>query len=642
MIFTDTLKIELNLVVQDETFSFSGGYIKSFHAELFSYGFRGSTEFWISSHYREDDLLAKFLLPDRIEARLSIEGVVDLPDPPPPPMVITGLVTSKAIAETSYHEVSGEPVLIRKYKIQFMDYASVLWKQHHPTLLYAETSMGEVIKQQLAEGISLEQSWGRLKSERPLICLGLGESRTSFYDFLLWYVDRFDGAFSLDYNENSYQLSSKKGGNGKVSSFRDIEIERFEVRLPETSRFSERVLNASTEASKKLDVQREYGVDGVFRDVLVRTPIASEVDDRKDLESRRLKTPDPELDLSYKRYPAAPFWPGTAVKLQEEYFSADLLPVGKTYRCYRVELGGRANPKEPATVLDSPHIKYDLEMSTAWEGDDDPVVKLPPFCDPRYPVLVEGKIICDMGEEGDRSYMTFKDDRTSQHFYKVHVPLWNRQIMVPFAPHFVPGHFYLPAYKDSRVLLALYFDHAEILRYLDWGADVQLPLESQGNHLLFGKNKTSETSAKHVYVDTKPVLSIQRICNGDIELLQIEDGTILLETTEDSALKEGEAKFDLSPKVTAARAKLSMDTKSSIAKISGGFESTSASLNTEIDGAVGQTKAALEGLEEEINSKVDQITGELEAAMAKVSQRMSALQAQTKKIHAELKEKLKL
>jgi hypothetical protein len=531
-------------------------------------------------------------------------------------------------------------VLTRKYTLHFKDHADVLWRQHFPSLLDAEAAMADVLKRQVPEGVVLDLSWGRLKTARPMICLGLGECQVSFYDFMLWYVDAFNGVFAYDYDEKKYCFSSKKNGGDKPGKLRREGVEQFQFHLPAADRSNPRILNASTEASSKVTIKQDFGVDGIHRDVLVRTPIASEVDERKTLEGSRVKHGRTELEVVFNQFPDFPFWPGVAVGLQDEFFSPDLYGVKTTWRPYRVFFSGAAKSGERDDKQDIAEAPFELEMKASWEHEDDPVAKLPTFSIPRYPIIVEGKILCEIGGDGDRTYMVYTDEATSQNYYKVMVPLWNKEIMVPFGPHFMPGHLYFPAFKESRVLLALYFDRAELLRYLDWGADVQLPTDSQGNHILFGKNKTSETSAKHVYVDSKPVFSIQRIDNGDIELLHMEDGTIVIETKEDESLKEGEAKFDLSAQVAAARAKLTMDAKSNIAQLTGGFEKGSTALNAEIDGAVGQTKAALEGVEEEIGGKVDEVTGEMEAALQQLSQKTGALAGAASSAKAELKKKL--
>jgi hypothetical protein len=641
--FQDTLKITLELTTGDETLSIPGGNVKAFEVNLLAYGFRGMAEFWVSGVTQQDAVLPQLTAPDPIQARLSIEGVLNLPDPAPDPLVVTGLVVDRAITERTFEGLRGEPVLLRQYTIHFEDPGSVLWRQHFPNQLVADATLEDVIKQHLVEGISLSTAWDPLKSEKPMICLGLGEARVSFYDFLVWVVEKENGVFAYDYDQKSYFLSGGKPGEGEAAALRSTEVERLKVRLPEPRRDSARIQNAYSEALvKSAPVPQDHSVDGVLHDVLLRTPIVADVAERTLLETSRLRSRQQELEVHFKQYPTVPFWPGRLLALQREFFSPELFALTRTYRAYRVELGGRATVQEPDHDRDVAFTGYDLEMSAAWESENDPVAKLPAYQDPRYPIFVEGKIVCEMGEDGDRSYMIYSDPKTSQYFYKVDVPLWNQKIMVPFAPQFVPGHFYLPAYKDARVLLALSFSQAEIVRFLDWGADVQLPAESQGNHILLGKNKTSETSIKHVYVDSLPSLSIRRIANGDIELVEISEGSIVLETKEDQALKQGETKFDLSAQVAAARAKLSMESKSSIAGISSAFEKTNGQLRTEVDGAVNQVKGALSALEGEIGAKADEVTNQMETAADQLAQKAEVLAASATSAKAELKQKMGL
>ena len=73
---------------------------------------------------------------------------------------------------------------------------------------------------------------------------------------------------------------------------------------------------------------------------------------------------------------------------------------------------------------------------------------------------------------------------------------------------------------------------ARITRVLDWGARVFLEQDTQGNHLILGKNDKDETAIRYVYEDNLPVFSIKRIKEKDTELLQFEDGKIIFRTQE--------------------------------------------------------------------------------------------------------------
>jgi hypothetical protein len=58
-------------------------------------------------------------------------------------------------------------------------------------------------------------------------------------------------------------------------------------------------------------------------------------------------------------------------------------------------------------------------------------------------------------------------------------------------------------------------------------------MDTQGNHILFGKTATSQTSVQHVYVDDKPVLHMKRTSDKDTEMIKMVEGSLILETKEE-------------------------------------------------------------------------------------------------------------
>ena len=102
-----------------------------------------------------------------------------------------------------------------------------------------------------------------------------------------------------------------------------------------------------------------------------------------------------------------------------------------------------------------------------------------------------------------------------------------------FVPDYFSGHFYFPAYKMSRVLVALDFHSARIERFLDWKEGSRLSMDTQGNHLLFGKTPKNQTSINHVYEDEKPVLNVKRTRDIDTQSIRFEEGRLILETKEE-------------------------------------------------------------------------------------------------------------
>jgi len=111
--------------------------------------------------------------------------------------------------------------------------------------------------------------------------------------------------------------------------------------------------------------------------------------------------------------------------------------------------------------------------------------------------------------------------------------LWkNDKVIAPYDANWAMGNFYFPLYKDERVLMAMSFMSARILRHLDWRAGTRLPKETQGNHLLLGKKDKSKTSIRHIYENKKPLLNITRLSDKDTQVIEIKEGRIMLETQE--------------------------------------------------------------------------------------------------------------
>ena len=58
-----------------------------------------------------------------------------------------------------------------------------------------------------------------------------------------------------------------------------------------------------------------------------------------------------------------------------------------------------------------------------------------------------------------------------------------------------------------------------------WGASIGLQV--------LMKKAEDQTSVSHTYVDAKPVLTVKRVKDKDTELLEMQDGKILLRTKEE-------------------------------------------------------------------------------------------------------------
>ncbi len=639
--FTEVMELSLDLTIKNDRFKIPGADIKNFRIQQHDWGFEAEADFWICNERSEDKLYAKFTKPDIVEARLSVEGVLNLPSPKPGPLVVKGFVTSKSVREINFIEIKDNPVLFRQYTIRFQDAASVHWRQHFPTAFYVDAKMSDVIKAQVVEGISLKMDWQVLEEIRPVICLALGDFRNaaSFYDFILWFVRMNNGVFSYDAKKSLYELSKEKAAKGPKVELIPREIETLCVDIPETARHDINILNAYTDSPKTAEVKNKQSVFGIRRDIHLRAPVAKDFDDRKDLETKKIENYQDRkhvVELEFGEYPAKTFHVGVFAKLKENEWSKHLFAYGKEYRVFEVDIEGKAANQDPESDLNQPSTSYDIRMTASMEEKGNLWVHLPSFTRPYFPLQVEGKIVSEGGEQTDKTYQFYTDKKTSQDLYTINVPLWNQNVKIPYDPNFFPGHFYFPAYKHTRVLLDIYFDRAEIARFLDWGPRVRLPMKPQGNHMLLGKNASSETSIRHDFTDNKPVLSVKRVSGIDTELIKLEEGSLILQTMEEESTKTTEETYNMMPQVEAARAKLAMENRSTTGGVTADFQATKTGINGRIDETVGATKAELEAMDSKISGKAGEINSKAEAAMSQLSKKSGQLKSQADLMKAEL------
>ena len=195
----------------------------------------------------------------------------------------------------------------------------------------------------------------------------------------------------------------------------------------------------------------------------------------------------------------------------------------------------RATAAEDDGGSESDGQRYELAITVDLEQASDPVFGAPAWVAPRWPFELEGKVVSEIGADDEETYQIYQDAQTSVDLYKVDVPLFaNARVIVAYEPIMMSGHFYFPAYKGERVLLSFEFDRAHFAGFLDWRPGARLPLDTQGNHILFGKKAASQTSLRHTYADAKPLLTLARTSDKDTQTLVIEEGTLSIVVKEDT------------------------------------------------------------------------------------------------------------
>ncbi|NOQ35106.1 MAG: hypothetical protein GQ569_04335 [Methylococcaceae bacterium] len=532
MSFTEDLTITLSLKIAGTIYKIPASDVKSLELDLHTYGFNGEISFIIACEESVDTLLPAIRQDDLIEILLQVETARIPPKAISIPLNLSGLVTLRSFSEQTLTNVLPTQTLMlnRHYHLEFADPAQVLWKQHHPCDLFTDSTLQTLIAAHCGEKIDLTYDWEILQVEHPVLSLSLGAptNHASFYDYIIWLVDTHNGVFSYDLTTNQYSLTATKNSSSETRSLDPFEVAKLKTEFPEVLRYQANVLNAYVDTPKTTNVDNEQLIAPIRRDHIDRYPIASNMQARGTLETARFKQRLHEVSVEYQKFQLKVTPPNQSVDfLGSPAWNASLFNQDKSY-CVR-EWHLSAYWQKQGDIPN--HSIYEIEHSLKLESSEELWVDLPIYTQPVYPVFVEGKLVCEQGEETETPYQFYTDTNTSIDYYLVSIPLWeNKQVRTSFQPNMDTGQFYFPRYKKAKVLVGLNFDNAFIDRFLDWENGAALPQDSQGNQLVMGKSTTSKNIIKHTYVDSKPDLQIERTEEKDTELLQFSDGYIILRT----------------------------------------------------------------------------------------------------------------
>ncbi|KFE63041.1 hypothetical protein [Hyalangium minutum] len=542
--FEDRLAVSLTLTVEGQAHAIPPGNIQSFHLELHGWGLEGRVEFILTDNKslggkQKDTLLPDFLKPGLAEVALEVSAVQTdaKPKQKPTPLKLQALVSSKALVELPGGSGPKAALLHRRYTVHFLDAAQLLWRQHHPCALYTQKTFKDVLDEHKGEKIQLTYDWDAvLGVSQPLLFLGLErELGASFYDLLQWYLERHQGVLAYDAEKGSYSLLGAKSEKGKPLELDPGEVASLEVHLPEVIRHGATILNAVAEDPKREELTHAQAVKGLRQDVLLCTPLADSVQARVDLEKARLEARGMELELEWRRMPAQAFAPGTLVKLSpEKGWNPASVAAKDTFRIRSMSLHGQALVADPDAEREASSAGFHFQMSTRLERQDERWIDRPAYTPPRFPRYVEGLLVSEVGEEKHETWQVYSEEKTSLDSYRIQLPIFEDQVVsAPFNPNLLPGHFYFPAYKKERVLVALDFQRAWVKRFLDWRASARMPQESQGVQLLMGKTPTNGATLQQSYEDDKPVLLLQRTHEKDLGVIRLREGSMRIQIKEE-------------------------------------------------------------------------------------------------------------
>lgn len=551
------------------------GSIKRFDLHFSNYGWSGNLEFDVHDDAAVggasvDKLLPHFtasaLLRVELDVAAALSDTVDIR----PAVTVKGIVTKRTWRELPVAQLPiSKQVIARRYRIEVGDSASVLWKQHHPCRLYADKTMKQVIDDHETPLIRFGSKWTWVDKEpykTPLVFFALDRSigHASFYDFLMWYVDRHRLIWSYDCTKDEYAIVERKedAADAAIKLLKiDFETLAEPVReatetyygmyepgitldIPVVPRHAPQIMDSFTGAKVPgQKIANPRAEDNVGCDTLLRTPIADEVSERADFERQRLVTePNPEVTAQFARFPAKPIFPGELVEFDTgagDWSQDSWHGQKRSFRVFDVQMVGAAVNQGADDERQATTSRYLMSYRAQLELKSDLTTpRLPTFVEPTYPVHVEGKILSDIGDGTDATYEP-KVEANGISEYRVEVPLWKdtaTEIAAPYNPGNMPGQLFFPAYKGERVLLALTWRKAWIESFLDWRQQVSYPKDLQGNHMLLGKSPQSRTSLINYYENegaVRPVFEIARSHQNDLQTIRISEGNLRIEVKED-------------------------------------------------------------------------------------------------------------
>jgi len=626
-VFQDTLEIALNLTIGSDVFALPCGSVKGFELEAKTWGFWASVSFCVSAQLEADALFPRFISDDcmrvSLELRSSVTESGDA-DADAPSIKLIGYATERSLVEVVADGVAGLPIALRKYTVQFRDAASTFWRQHYPIELHVDTSMSSLFDMHRVEGIALEYGDGPFADKLRMICIP-DSRRASFYDFVCWYLTTHNAHLEFDAASSRYRMSQRKGGSG-ATELEPEDTSRVEVVLGAPRRSALQVLNSFSPAATRQRVEVASAVTGVRRDVLHTTPIPKQFEQRVSRESLPLTASPPGMRLCLARFPRQMFRIGTFVSLGERYSRA-LQAAGADHRVYELSIRAQAagDQADPFAGLEDDMARYDLDFVALLEHKRDAALRLPDFAPPEYPCQVEAKVVSFGGQDTDRTWFSIEDEATSLTSYQLEVPLFNKKIEAPFDAAYHSGHFFFPAYKNARVVVALGFDTAEIVRHIDWADNARLPKDSQGNQIAFGYQKNNGTTLRHVYKDNKPELHLERSFGNDLETLELSDGLMRWRVEELANQTALEPKYDVTVQVEAAKGQLATKVNGSVGELGASFAASSGSATAAIEGASAQLADELSGMETTLSGKIESSQTQIRDMTDALTQSVDAL-----------------
>jgi hypothetical protein len=641
MSFNDKISFYLNISCDGDDFIITPSDVTNLEIELDQQGFKGKVSFW--GRESQKDLFSTLRSLETTIVSVGFESVIKVPNDKPNTIIFKGPVYKKIAEERYFKEIADTPVLQCHYELHFRDSASLFWKEHFPSLLLTDCSYSDVIKENSIDEVNVKISWPLFLEKHFLLTLGLSpDIGISYYDFIMWLVDQNGGFLQYSSELNQYLICPIKPPTTNAVKIDYLIVDTVRLIQEQIPRHSSRVLNTYTSDTKKHTIDDLHSVSGIRQDYLIRTNISQDVIRQKDTQKSRQQSSMNKLELVLKEFPWFSFTPGSFVDLSNKSWPEHLHRPSDIMRVDKTIIKCRAENQETGAQLKEHSHQCTLDIKLILEVPEDLSKKTIEYQAPAYPIQVEGKVISEIGKDEDSSFNIYNNSDTNLDYYHVDIPLWNKEIPILFENNYFSPHFFFPAYKNMRVLIDLYFDHAEINRFLDFGPRVRMPLDTQGNQVVMGLNSNSQSVINHKYTNQQPVLTVESNTDTDSEIIRLTEGSILIQTTSESGISSAKSGVNLQPKSEAAKAELKIKSQAGIAEATSFYDDANSDINDELENANADCEEAFNNAEEILEALSKDAKSTIEGAISQLDSASESLFTEYENAKSEFQELIKL
>lgn len=534
----DRFSVSCTVTVGSSAHEFKGASVRSLDASLSLYGCEGEVELLVLDDSAVGDAYEDAFLSDFASAELTTVSLElraahsdHSADATLPTLKTQGVVVERSMREQQFErELSAPTILVRVYRLRFVDRASALWTQHYPLSLYCDKTLTDLLDAERGT-VTLAVDWTPANASRPQMLLPLAIERgVSFYDAFFWILSSNNGQCFYDHTAGTYAVKGARPDDGETAAMRAEWTGAIDVRVAVSARSQRRLVNVDATIGARRALEAPNAATGVFADTVMRTSVSQDIDDRVDVETGGGAGDPTTMRVEFAAFPDVAIAPGSVLSFATSArFAQGSIAASSDWRVFLLRVQLRSNARTPDEWYGESVAGYAFDASVDLEKTACVCARMPAFRAPEFPLMVEGIVQSNVGEDDQLTYQSVAEESTSIDQYRVKLTVFDGLEVKPFyQPELSSGAVYIPAYKSETVLVAMQWDRCRIARHLAWREGARPPAEGQGQRVYLGKNEKDNTKLTHSYESDNPVFELKRVHNNDTLFLKLEEGKMTL------------------------------------------------------------------------------------------------------------------